>query len=45
MRFVVDPTTLEVNGLSDVGVQIEVKRRHTHAPIENVTVARWKKQW
>src|SRR5271166_456848 len=44
MRFVVDPATLEVNGLSDVGVQIDVKRRHTRAPIESVTAAWWKKQ-
>jgi hypothetical protein len=44
MRFVVDPATLEVNGLSDVGVQIDVKRRHPRAPIESVTAAWWKKQ-
>jgi hypothetical protein len=44
MRFVVEPATLEVNGLSDVGVQIDVKRRHTRAPIEGVTTAWWKKQ-
>jgi hypothetical protein len=44
IRFVVDPATLEVNGLSDVGVQIDVKRRHTRAPIESVTTAWWKKQ-
>jgi plasmid replication initiation protein len=44
IRFVIDPATLEVNGLSDVGVQIDVKRRHARAPIESVTVAWWKKQ-
>jgi plasmid replication initiation protein len=44
MRFVVDPAILEVNGLSDVGVQIDVKRRHTRAPIDSVTTAWWKKQ-
>jgi plasmid replication initiation protein len=44
IRFVIDPATLEVNGLSDVGVQIDVKRRHTRAPIESVTTAWWKKQ-
>jgi hypothetical protein len=44
IRFVIDPATLEVNGLSDVGVQIDVKRRHTRAPIESVTTSWWKKQ-
>ena len=44
MRFVVDPAVLEVNGLSDVGVQIDVKRRHIRAPIDSVTIGWWKKQ-
>ena len=34
---------LEVNGLSDMGVQMEVQRRHPRAPIHAVTVAWWHK--
>jgi hypothetical protein len=34
---------LEVNGLSDMGVKIEVQRKHGRAPIHGVTVAWWKK--
>jgi len=43
-RFVIEPAMLEVNGLSDIGVQIEAKRRHARAPIEAITVAWWRKQ-
>jgi len=43
-RKVIDPAVLEVNGLSDVGVQIEVQRRHARAPIHGVTLSWWKKQ-
>jgi hypothetical protein len=39
LRFVIQPAALEVNGLSDVGVQAEVRRRSPRAPIEAVTVA------
>ena len=35
---------LEVNGLSDVGVDIRVDRHHTRAPITAVTIVWWKKQ-
>jgi hypothetical protein len=35
---------LEVNGLSDIGVQIETVRRHPRAPVTAVTLAWWKKQ-
>ena len=42
-RFVIDPAVLEVNGLSDMGVKIEVQRKHGRAPIHGVTVAWWKK--
>lgn len=43
MRKVVEPAVLEVNGLSDMGVQIEVERLHSRAPIHAVTVAWWRK--
>jgi len=43
-RKVIEPAVLEVNGLSDIGVQIEMVRRHARAPITAVTLAWWKKQ-
>ena len=42
-RKVVDPSVLEVNGLSDMGVQIELRRRHLRAPIHTVAIAWWQK--
>ncbi len=42
-RKVIDPAALEVNGLSDMGVQIELRRRHSRAPIRTVTIAWWEK--
>jgi hypothetical protein len=42
-RKVIDPAVLEVNGLSDMSVQIEMERRHSRAPIDGVTVAWWRK--
>jgi plasmid replication initiation protein len=42
-RKVIDPAILEVNGLSDMGVQIEFERPHSRAPINAVTVAWWRK--
>jgi hypothetical protein len=43
-KRVTEPATLEVNGLTDMGVQIEMVRRHTRAPIESVTVTWWHKE-
>lgn len=43
-RFVVEPALLEVNGLSDIGVQIDLRRRHTRAPVHEIAVAWWKKE-
>jgi hypothetical protein len=40
---VLDPAMLEVNGLSDMGVQIEAVRRHARAPVTAVTLAWWRK--
>jgi hypothetical protein len=34
---------LEVNGLSDMSVQIELGRQHSRAPIDAVTVGWWRK--
>jgi plasmid replication initiation protein len=42
-RKVVDPALLEVNGLSDMGVQIELRRRHARAPIYEIAISWWKK--
>jgi hypothetical protein len=44
IRRVTDPAVLEVNGLSDVGVDLALVRRGRFAPIEAVTVTWWKKQ-
>lgn len=40
---VIDPAVLEVNGLSDMGVQIELERKHSRAPIHGVKMAWWRK--
>jgi hypothetical protein len=42
-RKVVDPALLEVNGLSDMGVAIELRRRHARAPIHEVAISWWSK--
>jgi hypothetical protein len=44
VRFCIEPAMLEVNGLSDFGVQVDLKRRSPRAPIEAITVAWWRKQ-
>jgi hypothetical protein len=43
MRFVIMPATLEVNGLSDTGVRIEMVRKHPRAMAHAVTLCWWKK--
>src|SRR3984885_490445 len=42
-RFVIDPAVLEVNGLSDLGVQIRPDRKHSRAPIHGVVMTWWRK--
>lgn len=42
-RNVVTPALLEVNGLSDISVQVEMVRRHPRAPAHAVTLAWWRK--
>jgi hypothetical protein len=44
LRYVVDPAVLEVNGLSEFGIRIEVERAHLRAPISAVSLAWWRKQ-
>ena len=44
MNKVVTPALLEVNGLSDMGVAIQLNRRHLRAPIDSVTVSWWRKE-
>jgi hypothetical protein len=43
-RFVIQPAMLEVNGLSDMGVDLTLVRRSKFAPIEAVTVTWWRKE-
>ena len=42
-RRVVETAVLEVNGLSDMGVKVELTRAHPRAPITQVTLAWWRK--
>jgi hypothetical protein len=39
----VDPALLEVNGLSDMGVDIDLRRRHARAAIDEVAISWWSK--
>ena len=43
-RRVIEPALLEVNGLSDMSVKIELSRPHSRAPITGVTLAWWRKE-
>lgn len=43
-RTCIRPALLEVNGLSDRTVEIEVKREHAKGPIQSVVLAWWEKQ-
>ena len=42
-RKVVDPAILEVNGLSDMSVNLELRRKHARAPISEVAISWWRK--
>ena len=42
-KKVIEPAVLEVNGLSEMGVQIDLVRLHSRAPISKVTMSWWKK--
>jgi hypothetical protein len=41
---VIQPALLEVNGVSDMGVSVELMRRSARAPIDAVTIAWWRKE-
>ena len=43
-RFVIEPASLEVNGLSDYGVSIDLIREKARGPITAVSLAWWKKE-
>ncbi len=43
-RRVIEPASLEVNGLSDMGVKIELTRVHPRAPVTGITLAWWRKE-
>lgn len=42
-RKVINPALLEVNGLSDMGVDLDLRRRHARAPIHEVAISWWNK--
>jgi hypothetical protein len=43
MRKVIEPALLQVNGLSDMGVQLEPRRKHSRAPVHEVALGWWRK--
>ena len=43
-RFVIQPAMLEINGLSDMSVELALVRRNKVAPIEAVTLTWWRKE-
>ena len=42
-RFVIEPALLEVNGLSSLHVEIELRRKHSRAPVHEVAIA-WRRK-
>jgi len=44
LQFVIKPALLEVNGLSDMGVDIELERRHARAAVQAVSMSWWRKE-
>jgi Initiator Replication protein len=43
VKRVIDPAVLEVNGLSEFGVKVDVDRAYSRAPITGVTLGWWRK--
>jgi len=43
IKRVIEPAVLEVNGLSEYGVKIDVARAYSRAPITGVTLGWWRK--
>lgn len=44
MRKVIEPALIQVNGLSDLSVAIEARRRHSRAPVHEFVLTWWRKQ-
>src|SRR5271156_6165228 len=44
MAKVIEPALLQVNGLSDMGVRLEARRRHSRAPVHEVALTWWRKE-
>jgi hypothetical protein len=44
MRKVIEPALLQVNGLSDMGVTLQARRRHSRAPVHEVVLNWWPKE-
>lgn len=44
IKRVIEPAVLEVNGLSEWGVKVEVERSYSRAPITGVTLGWWRKE-
>jgi hypothetical protein len=42
LEKVIEPAQLEVNGLSDMGVAVQVNRQSPRAPMETATVSWWR---
>ena len=43
IKRVIDPASIEVNGLSELGVKIEVERAYSRAPITGIQLGWWRK--
>ena len=43
IKRVIEPAVLEVNGLSEYGVKVDVERAYSRAPITGVNLAWWRK--
>lgn len=43
IKRVIEPAVLEVNGLSEYGVRVEIDRAYSRAPITGVTLGWWRK--
>jgi Initiator Replication protein len=44
MTKVIAPALLQVNGLSDMGVQLDARRKHSRSPVHEVALTWWRKQ-
>jgi plasmid replication initiation protein len=44
VKYVIEPAILEVNGVSDMGVDLQPRRKHAKAQIYEVAMSWWKKE-